>query len=186
MGWRYLTSKNAPIIVPEDMKGRKIRILASDDIKEYFEEMGAVPVQIYYNNIREALASDMIECQENPYNNIWNMRIYEYQRYITEMKMFYSMEACCVARQSWSELDHSKQSMLKEAIRENSRWVLKQQKEVNQLARSSLLKEGLEIVVPTEEEIMMWKYKSQAIYEKTKYQDFLSKIEAMKSHYHRR
>ena len=186
MGWRYLTSKNAPIIVPEDMKGRKIRILASDDIKEYFEEMGAVPVQIYYNNIREALASDMIECQENPYNNIWNMRIYEYQRYITEMKMFYSMEACCVARQSWSELDQSKQSMLKEAIRENSRWVLRQQKEINQLARSSLIKEGLEIVVPTEEEIRMWRQKSQAIYRKTKYLDFLSKIEAMKSHYHRR
>lgn len=183
MGWRYLTSKNAPVRVPEDMKGRRIRILASDDIKTYFEEMGAVPVQIYYNNIREALASDMIECQENPYNNIWNMRIYEYQKYITEIKMFYSMEACCVARQSWSELERSKQNMLKEAIQENSKWVVKQQKEVNQLARSRLIKEGLEVIVPTREEVEMWKKKSRSIYEKTKYRDFLSKIQDMKSRY---
>lgn len=183
MGWRYLTSKNAQIRVPEDMKGRRIRILASDDIKTFFEEMGAVPVQIYYNNIREALASDMIECQENPYNNIWNMRIYEYQKYITEIKMFYSMEACCVARQSWSELEKSKQNMLKEAIKENSRWVLKQQKAVNRLARHKLMKEGLEVVVPTKEEIDMWKEESRTIYEKTRYRDFLSKIEDMKSRY---
>ena len=73
--------------------------------------------------------------------------------------------------------------MLKEAIKENSRWVLKQQKAVNRLARHKLMKEGLEVVVPTKEEIDMWKEESRTIYEKTRYRDFLSKIEDMKSRY---
>lgn len=104
MGWRYLSSKDTPIRVPEDMRKRKIRILASADMKNYFESLEAIPHQIYYRNIKEALASGIIECQENPYCNILDMEIYKYQDFITEIKMFYSIETVCVSHSSWNEL----------------------------------------------------------------------------------
>ena len=104
LGWRYITSSGSPIRTPEDLRGRRIRILASPSIRNCFARLGAVPIQIYYNNIKDALASKMIDSQENPYKNILDMEFYKYQEFVTELRMWYSMEALCFSQRSWLEL----------------------------------------------------------------------------------
>lgn len=183
MGWRYLTSKGAPIRVPEDLRGRRIRILASDHIKDYFLSLGAVPLQIYYNNIREALASNMIDCQENPYANILDMEFYKYQDYVTEMKLFYSMEALCLSMSSWKELEEDRQEMLRHAISESSRWMRMRRGDFNEQAKKELIQKGMTIVSPSQDEMILWKETINPLYKNTEHKDFLMKIQRAKKQY---
>ena len=183
LGWRYITSSGSPIRTPDDLKGRRIRILASPSIRNYFACLGAVPIQIYYNNIKDALASKIIDSQENPYKNILDMDFYKYQEFVTELRMWYSMEALCFSQRSWLELDADKQEMLREAVEESGAWVLGRQAESNLAAKNELLRLGMKAVVPTTEEEAMWRSTVRPLYESEPRRDFLTKIMAAKRRY---
>lgn len=183
LGWRYITSSGVPIRTPDDLRGRRIRILASPAIRNYFARLGAIPIQIYYNNIKDALASKMIDSQENPYKNILDMEFYKYQEFVTELRIWYSMEALCFSQSSWNELDAYKQEMLSEAINESDAWVLKRQAESNLAAKNELLRLGMKAVVPTAEEEAMWRNSVRPLYESEQRRDFLTKIMTAKRRY---
>lgn len=183
MGWRYLTSRGAPIRVPSDLKGRRIRILASASIRDYFAGLGAVPLQIYYNNIKEALASNIINSQENPYKNILDMEFYKYQDYVTELPIWYSSEALCFSKRSWLELDAERQEMLREAVDETSVWVRVKQAEINAAAKEELIRLGMKVVVPTEQETAAWRESVRPLYEAESRREFLTKIMKAKRRY---
>lgn len=186
MGWRYLTSREAPLRVPGDLKGRRIRILASDNIKDYFSSLGAIPLQIYYNNIKEALASNIIECQENPYTNILYMEFYRYQNYVTEMNMFYSMEALCLSQSSWQELEEERQEMLSQAVSESGEWLKEKQRSLNQMARSELVQKGMTIITPTKEELSLWLETIDPLYRTIRHREFFSRLQRAKKQFHKR
>ena len=42
MGWRYLTSKE-PIRLPQDMAGKKVRVMFTESLDEYYRNMGLSP-----------------------------------------------------------------------------------------------------------------------------------------------
>ena len=67
MGWRYLTSKE-PIRLPQDMAGKKVRVMFTESLDEYYRNMGAVPIKMNYGDVKDALHSGIIDCQENPYS----------------------------------------------------------------------------------------------------------------------
>lgn len=183
LGWRYITSSGSPIRTPEDLRGQRIRILASPSIRNCFARLGAVPIQIYYNNIKDALASKMIDSQENPYKNILDMEFYKYQEFVTELRMWYSMEALCFSQRSWLELDAEKQKMLREAVDESGAWVLRRQAESNLAAKNELLRLGMKAVVPTAEEEAMWRATVRPLYETEPRRDFLTRIMKAKRSY---
>lgn len=183
LGWRYITSSGSPIRTPEDLRGRRIRILASPSIRNCFARLGAVPIQIYYNNIKDALASKMIDSQENPYKNILDMEFYKYQEFVTELRMWYSMEALCFSQRSWLELDAEKQKMLREAVDESGAWVLRRQAESNLAAKNELLRLGMKAVVPTAEEEATWRATVRPLYETEPRRDFLTRIMKAKRSY---
>ena len=183
LGWRYITSSGSPIRTPEDLRGRRIRILASPSIRNCFARLGAVPIQIYYNNVKDALASKMIDSQENPYKNILDMEFYKYQEFITELRMWYSMEALCFSQRSWLELDADKQKMLREAVDESGAWGLRRQAESNLAAKNELLRLGMKAVVPTAEEEAMWRATVRPLYETEPRRDFLTRIMKAKRSY---
>lgn len=183
LGWRYITSSGTPIRTPDDLRGRRIRILASPSIRNYLARLGAIPIQIYYNNIKDALSSRMIDSQENPYKNILDMEFYKYQEFVTELHMWYSMEALCFSQKSWSELDADKREMLRDAIEESEAWTLNRQSESNVAAKNELLRLGMKVVVPTAEEEAMWRSSVRPLYESEPRRDFLTKIMMAKRRY---
>lgn len=183
MGWRCLTSRGTPIRVPSDLKGRRIRILASASIRDYFAGLGAVPLQIYYNNIKDALASNIINCQENPYKNILDMEFYKYQDYVTELPIWYSMEALCISKKSWLELDVERQEMFRQAAEESGAWVRRRQVETNRAAKEELVRLGMKVIVPTDDEMAVWRRSVRPLYEAESRREFLTKIMKAKRRY---
>lgn len=183
MGWRYLTSRGTPIRVPGDLAGRRVRILASRVEEQYFSSLGATPVQIYYNAIRAALASGIIDCQENPYTNILAMNFYQYQDYITELPLWLSPEALCFSKRSWDALEEDKRELLAAGVRETTYWIYQRQREMNQEAKAELLRRKIRIVVPDARERALWENTAGALYGEKQYQEILGKIQGAKKQY---
>ena len=59
MGWRYLTSKE-PIRLPQDMAGKKVRVMFTESLDEYYRNMGAVPIKMNYGDVKDARTTCII------------------------------------------------------------------------------------------------------------------------------
>jgi C4-dicarboxylate-binding protein DctP len=77
-------SANKPLIKPEDAKGLKFRVQASDVLVAQFEQLGANPQKMAFSEVYGALQTKTIDGSENPWCNIWGQKFFEVQDGITE------------------------------------------------------------------------------------------------------
>ena len=185
MGWRYLTSKE-PIHTPQDLAGRKVRVMFTEALDEYYRSMGAIPIKMNYNDVKDALHAGIIECQENPYSNTLGMKFYEEQTYITRLKYYLSTEALYVSKNTWSKLSTEQQNVIQSAALETTNWIFQEQQEViNQNCKRILTQEkGMKIIEVTPEEAKQWKEFAKNMYDTFPHQDLLSKIAQLRKEYY--
>jgi len=77
-------SANKPLITPEDAKGLKFRVQASDVLVAQFEQLGANPQKMAFSEVYGALQTKTIDGSENPWSNIYGQKFFEVQDGITE------------------------------------------------------------------------------------------------------
>lgn len=184
MGWRYITSKT-PIRVPSDIKGKRMRIMFSNTLDAYYRLLDAIPVQTYYDDISSGLASNSLDCQENPYTNILQMEFYKHQKYISEFNYHYSTEALVFSKKSWDILTPGQRKIIMSAAEEATSWEQREQIRMNIQSREELIsKHGLELVSLTPEEQLLWRKAAEPLYAKIRHNDIFQKILQAKEEYH--
>ncbi len=77
-------SANRPLINPEDAKGLKFRVQASDVLVAQFEQLGANPQKMSFKEVYGGLQTKVIDGQENTWSNIYGKKFFEVQDGITE------------------------------------------------------------------------------------------------------
>ncbi len=77
-------SANKPLLTPEDAKGLKFRVQASDVLVAQFEQLGANPQKMAFSEVYGALQTKTIDGCENPWSNIYGQKFFEVQDGITE------------------------------------------------------------------------------------------------------
>ncbi|MEZ5780009.1 MAG: DctP family TRAP transporter solute-binding subunit [Paracoccaceae bacterium] len=77
-------SANRPLLLPEDMKGLKIRVQPSDVIVAQMEALGASPQPMAFAEVYGALQTGVVDGQENTWSNIYGQKFYEVQDGTTE------------------------------------------------------------------------------------------------------
>ncbi|WP_347310317.1 DctP family TRAP transporter solute-binding subunit [Defluviimonas sp. SAOS-178_SWC] len=77
-------SANKPVLLPEDMKGLKIRVQPSDVIVAQMEALGASPQPMAFAEVYGALQTGVVDGQENTWSNIYGQKFYEVQDGTTE------------------------------------------------------------------------------------------------------
>lgn len=73
---------NREIKTPADLEGVKFRAIPFPVFIATVKGMGAIPVPIEYSELTTALATRLVDCQENPLTNIFNDKLYESQSHI--------------------------------------------------------------------------------------------------------
>jgi tripartite ATP-independent transporter DctP family solute receptor len=81
-GIRRLTTSGFPVFSPADLRGRKIRAIPIPLWIAMVEGMGAIPTPVDFSELPTALATGVVEGQENPVNTIYAARIHETQEYL--------------------------------------------------------------------------------------------------------
>ncbi len=77
-------SASSPLREPNDAKGKKFRIMASDVLAAQFMAVDAMPVKKPFSEVFTLLQTKAIDGQENTWSNIYSKKFFEVQDYITE------------------------------------------------------------------------------------------------------
>ena len=81
-GMKQLSSDKDPLKRPEDVKGLKFRIQASDVLEAQFRALGANPQKMNFSEVYQALQTGVVDGQENTWSNIYSQKFYEVQKTI--------------------------------------------------------------------------------------------------------
>lgn len=76
-------SANRPLIKPEDARGLKFRVMASDVLVAQFEQLGANPQKMSFKEVYGGLQTKVVDGQENSWSNIYGKKFFEVQDGIT-------------------------------------------------------------------------------------------------------
>ena len=77
-------SANKPLLMPEDAKGLKFRVQASDVLVAQFEQLGANPQKMSFKEVYGGLQTKVIDGQENTWSNNYGKKFFEVQDGVTE------------------------------------------------------------------------------------------------------
>jgi C4-dicarboxylate-binding protein DctP len=83
-GMKQLSSNREKLVRPEDVKGLKFRIQASDVLEAQFRALGANPQKMAFSEVYQALQTGVVDGQENTWSNIWSQKFHEVQKTIAE------------------------------------------------------------------------------------------------------
>lgn len=80
-GFRQITTSTHPVRSPADLRGLKLRVPVSPLWTSMFEDFGAAPISINFNEVYSALQTHIADGQENPLTLIETAKIFEVQKY---------------------------------------------------------------------------------------------------------
>ena len=116
-GFRNLTNSKHPVKSPADIKGLKIRVMASALHKAIWQNLGANPTPMPWPIYTE-LEQGVIDGQENP---LWVMEVYKFyeiQEYMTLTRHVYSPHIDIASLKWWNTLDAKTRKLIQQTIYE--------------------------------------------------------------------
>ncbi|WP_457575151.1 TRAP transporter substrate-binding protein [Desulfomarina sp.] len=138
-GFRNLTNNKHAVKAAADIKGLKIRVMASALHKAIWQALGANPTPMPWPIYTE-LEQGVIDGQENP---LWVMEVYKFfeiQKYMTLTRHVYSPHIDVASLVWWKSLNESDRNMIAGAMREAARFQRRDNRDKDG-ARLQLLKD---------------------------------------------
>jgi len=120
-GFRNLTNNRHPVKTAADVKGLKIRVMASPLHKAIWKALGANPTPMPWPIYTE-LEQGVIDGQENP---LWVMEVYKFyeiQKYMTLTRHVYSPHIDVASMIWWQTLTSADQQIIQQAMVEAAKF----------------------------------------------------------------
>ena len=144
-GFRNLTNNRRPVKSPDDIKGLKVRVMASAIHKAIWQTLGANPTPMPWPIYTE-LEQGVIDGQENP---LWVMEVYKFyeiQKYMTLSRHVYSYHIDVASLKWWKTLDEKSQTMIQEAMYAAAVYQRKDNRSKNAARLAYLKSKGMQVV----------------------------------------
>jgi len=116
--FKQITSSKKAILMPEDAKGQKFRIMSSKVLEEQFKAVGAIPQVMPFSEVYSALQQGVIDGQENTNSNIYTKKFYEVQKYMTVSNHGYLGYLVVMSKKFYDSLPKELQDAVKQAMKE--------------------------------------------------------------------
>ena len=113
-GFRQLTNSKKPINTPADMKGMKIRTPPAFAYQAFVEAAGGNAQTIAFAELVMAMKQGVVDGQENPVGTIYDLKLYETQKYMSILNYTYSSMVHVVNKKSWDKLTPEQQKIVTE------------------------------------------------------------------------
>ena len=165
-GFRHTTNSRHPITKVEDFEGVKMRVMQNNIFIDTFKELGTNAVPLAFSEIYSALETGTVDGQENPFNNIENMKFYEVQKYLTLTKHAYSPTLVLFSKKVWDGLSPEEQTVLKDCALVGQKEQRKISREKSEVSLANLKSQGMEVNEITPEEMERLRGKLKVISER--------------------
>jgi tripartite ATP-independent transporter DctP family solute receptor len=117
-GYRNITNSRAPIRVPEDVEGLKIRTNNSAALNEMFALLGANPQPLPVSELYTALETGVVDAQEHPIPITHSFRYDEVQDYLSMTEHSYSMLVIAMNLAKFNSLTPEQQEVIEDVAQE--------------------------------------------------------------------
>jgi tripartite ATP-independent transporter DctP family solute receptor len=144
-GTRQLTSKEKVLSV-KDMQGKKYRGVPIKLWSSMLTGMGAVATPVEVSELATALATGLVIGQENPLPNIYNLKLYEVQKYVMLTGHMQSVLSTFINEKAWQAIPEADRKIIEEVMTEIGRKTLAWDKETAAKYRSDLESKGMVFV----------------------------------------
>jgi len=111
-GFRHITNNVRPIVRPEDLKGIKLRVPGGVWRVKMFQAYGANPSPMPFAEVYSALASGVMDAQENPFSQIASAKFQEVQKFLSLTGHVYTPAFLIVSEDFWKKLPKDVQDTL--------------------------------------------------------------------------
>ncbi|MCB2148697.1 MAG: TRAP transporter substrate-binding protein DctP [Deltaproteobacteria bacterium] len=81
---RVLISSH-PVVSPEDLAGKRIRIFEAPILDQFFRRMGAVPVTVPWTDVSEALQKGIVDVAATHKSHLFPLKFCSHARYVTRL-----------------------------------------------------------------------------------------------------
>ncbi|MCL6609954.1 MAG: TRAP transporter substrate-binding protein [Peptococcaceae bacterium] len=158
-GFKQITNRVRPLVHPSDFRGLTFRIMINSRIlEEQFRLLGAVPVQMRFNEVYDALSSRAVDGQENTVSNIVTQKFHEIQPYLTVSNHGFMGYVVMADQKFWLGLPPDIRAKLEEVMKEVTDWEREQAMIINERDMKVLQESGkVKIHLQTPEEKWEWK-----------------------------
>jgi tripartite ATP-independent transporter DctP family solute receptor len=117
-GFRHMTNSKHPVIVPEDLKGLKMRTMENPIHIEAYKQFGIQPTPMAFTEVFTALQQGTVDGQENPLSVITAAKLDQVQKYLTLTGHVYSPAVFLMNKARWDSLSQADRQAFLEAARE--------------------------------------------------------------------
>jgi tripartite ATP-independent transporter DctP family solute receptor len=144
-GTRQLTSKEKVLSV-KDMQGKKYRGVPIKLWSSMLTGMGAVATPVEVSELATALATGLVVGQENPLPNIFNLKLYEVQKYVMLTSHMQSVLAVFVNDKAWQAIPAADRKILEDTMAEVGKKTLDWDRDTAAKYRKDLEAKGMVFV----------------------------------------
>jgi C4-dicarboxylate-binding protein DctP len=149
-------SANQPLIHPNDAKGLKFRVMASDVLVAQFEQLGASPQKMSFKEVYGGLQTKVIDGQENSWSNIYGKKFFEVQDGTTETNHGILDYLVVTSTEFWDGMDASTRDQFAQILQEVTATRNAESYKVNQMNKNEILKAGGKVRTLTAEQRQAW------------------------------
>lgn len=160
-GVRHLTNSVREIRSPADMEGLRIRVQPIPLYVEMIEALGAEPTPVPWTEVPNALATGVVDGQENPVGVIYGNNLHELQDYMTLNGHVYATDFLLINDEFFQSLSADDQAVVARAAKVAGLMGRAIQQYTSAEGVRLVAEAGLQVYAPTEEEIGMFRDAAQ-------------------------
>ncbi|SHN12805.1 TRAP transporter substrate-binding protein [Roseibium suaedae] len=134
-----------PIEKPEDVKGKKMRVLQSPIHIALWNQMGANPVAIPAAEVYNSMQTGVVDYFDNTATNYLTFKFYEVAPHYTDLRHIYAIGAWVVSKTWWDNLPAESQEAISAAAIEAQRDLPPMQAKVDAQSLAEAVKNGATI-----------------------------------------
>ncbi|MBX2856939.1 MAG: DctP family TRAP transporter solute-binding subunit [Rhodobacteraceae bacterium] len=149
-------SATRPLISPEDAKGLKFRVQASDVLVAQFEQLGASPQKMSFKEVYGGLQTKVIDGQENTWSNIYGKKFFEVQDGVTETNHGIIDYLVVTSVEWWDGLKPEVRDQLAAILQDVTKTRNAESFAVNEQNKQAIIDAGGEVRTLTQEQRTEW------------------------------
>jgi tripartite ATP-independent transporter DctP family solute receptor len=116
-GFRNMTNSKHPVVVPEDLKGLKMRTMENPVHIQAYRAFGIIPTPMAFTEVFTALQQGTVDGQENPLSVITSAKLDQVQKYLTLTGHVYSPALILMSTAQWDKLSAADKQIFNEAAK---------------------------------------------------------------------
>jgi len=166
-GMKQLSSNKDKLAVPDDVKGLKFRIQASDVLEAQFRALGSNPQKMAFSEVYQALQTGVVDGQENTWSNIYSQKFYEVQKTIAETNHGLLDYMVVTNAKWWDGLPADVRSALADAMKEATAYANKLASDINEADKKKIADTGkAKIYKVNKQELALWRKSMEPVWKK--------------------